>query len=92
MEFTGNLVATHLFLDLVAEDGTPGQAVVHLERSGHLGVSSPAWANPDEVAALAARLAGGHADHIASVSLPENFVPAGMRAFNVTAHAEGSAS
>jgi len=79
MQFTGNLVSTHLYLDLIAEDGTPGQAIVHLERSGHLGVSNPVWANPDEVAALAARLAGGHADHIAASAFPDNFVPAGMR-------------
>ena len=56
------LAGCHLYLTLTREDGTQGTATVHVEASGHVGVSAPVWANPQDVARDAATLCRMAAD------------------------------
>jgi hypothetical protein len=46
----------YLYLTLTREEGEPGQALLHLEASGHLGVAKPPWSYSRDVATAAVPL------------------------------------
>ena len=53
MAYRATLRGVHIHLNIVDDDGRTAEAVVHLEQTGHLGVSKPYWTEAQTVAQLA---------------------------------------